>query len=115
MSVAKNKLYTSLPNDVKDILISSKGWLVGNSIQNLLDDAVPKDYDIIVLADEYITASPFITKYFDSFNTYGGFKLKVGNYTVDLWMESLEHFILSANKFTYAYNIRKNILISNVL
>lgn len=109
----KSTVYNKLPTEIKGILLSSKGWLVGRSIENLINGQEPKDFDIIIDANNYINIFYIIKEYYTGFNTYGGYRLDVKGYIVDIWVEDLEHFLLVANNFTYAYNLRKNILLKN--
>lgn len=113
----KNKIYTSLPREVKAILLSSEGWLVGGSLKNLLEDKAPKDYDILVpnrLLFHNLCALKNMKLFHTRFNTYGGIKFNEGDIEVDAWCEELSHFLLSCKSFDYAFNIRRNILIKNL-
>lgn len=108
----KNKIYKNIPVEVKDILITTEGWLVGNSPQNLIEGTIPKDYDIIVPSREKFQNSMLMLHGFDyGFNTYGGLKFQLDEIKIDIWCEELSHFLLNANKVGFIYNMKRNILL----
>lgn len=112
MRTTKEKLYQYLPVSIKDLLLASDGWLVGGSIQNLLDDTQVKDYDIIIPEDKLTLIFSTIRGNFQEFNTFGGYKLNLPTgESVDIWVSSLDSFIKVSTKFSYAYNLRNSILI----
>lgn len=110
--VTKNKLYGELDNKIKSILLSTNGWLVGGSIEQVCNDEVVSDYDIIVPnRDLYRKMIVSLCSLFHhTINNYGGFKFVVDGIDVDIWCEELSHFIDTANKITYVYNHKSCIL-----
>lgn len=106
-----NRLYRKLPEEVLKVMIISQGWLVGGSIEALLNDKEVNDFDIIVPDGKLfqVTCKAFSGRPF-KFNSFGGVKFDLG-VEVDIWPEELDHFIKTANKFTYAYCVTRNILI----
>lgn len=101
------KLYKNLPIEIKRILLISEGWLVGSAPEKLLNDEVPRDYDIVVPSAELfqLTCTLF-AEYEVKINTFGGLKIKMGEIEVDVWVEELGHFIISALKCGYIYNLK---------
>ena len=116
----KSKIYKNLPILIKSILLTSEGWLVGGAPWDLMNDRVPKDYDVIVPSAELFQ---IVVKQLSSYdnlsttiNTFGGLKFTdkdVQGETLDIWCEELDHFIKTANKFGYAFNLKRNVLIVN--
>lgn len=108
-------LYRLLPQDIKTILLISEGWLVGNSISNILEDFAPKDYDIVVTdVNKFGTVNKAIQLISDGYflNNYGGFKYKLkSGIFVDIWPEELSHFLMTANRVDYVFNLKKAILL----
>lgn len=108
------KIYKTLPDIIKNVLILFEGWLVGGSIKDLLEDKSPKDYDIIVPSRELyqLTCMNFTHRddYNVCFNTFGGLKYE-GKYEIDFWPEELDHFLKTAAKQSYCYNLKRNILL----
>jgi len=98
-----NKFYRELPKEITDILMISKGWLVGSSIGDILDKKVPRDYDIIVSPENYSAIYRHVSRYDPEFNNHGGLKIRMyedlesDNYIeVDLWIQSLDSFLTRA-------------------
>lgn len=110
----KSIIYKNLPEVIKTVLLSSEGWLVGKSIEQLLTKEV-KDYDIIVPNRElyYKTINLLKSFYNYDFNNYGGVKFKDSDLQIDIWCEELDHFLLSANYVNYIFNFKKQILLKN--
>lgn len=107
------KFYRSLPQDIVDILAVSNGWLIGSSISHVLDNKIPVDYDIIVPQDTYRTLFRYLNKNSPTFNNHGGLKVDINGISIDIWIQSLESYLLNVSNFTYAYNFNKNLLIKN--
>ena len=109
------KFYRELPEEIIDILSISNGWLIGSSIEKIIDKKDITDYDIIVPKDNYRTIFRYINRYKPIFNNHGGIKVTTEKFSIDIWIDSLETYLLSVGgNFTYAYNFNKNLLISNV-
>ena len=116
----KTKIYNNLPQKIKTILLVSEGWLVGNAFNAIVNTEEPKDYDIIVPSREKFQLMTSLIDADDSFsltiNSYGGLKFNShdeGVASIDIWCESLDHFLLNANKISYIYNMKRNILLEN--
>jgi len=117
MMSKKSKIYKDTPSQIKALLYLSDGWLVGSSMENTLLEKPIKDYDIIVEDPEkFMRAIKVLSsdKFTHSINSYGGLKFDCKDYEIDVWVQQLGCFIKSANKFTYAYNFSRNILIQNI-
>jgi|AntRauMFilla1563_2_1112583.scaffolds.fasta_scaffold01554_5 hypothetical protein len=115
----KSVVYSKLNNRIKSILLSSEGWLVGGSVNQIVNDGLISDYDIIVpdrgLYHNTIVSLMHLTDSNYTINNYGGFKFKLGQYLIlDIWCEELSHFLANANEITYLYNHKKCILLKNV-
>lgn len=112
MGGLKNKVYNSLPTVIKDLLISTDGWLVGSAVGNIKEDKDNTDYDVIVPNGESLMiAMRLFRANYIQLNSWGGFKITVGNIKIDLWVEELSHFIHTASRFTYAYSVKGSKLI----
>jgi tRNA nucleotidyltransferase/poly(A) polymerase len=117
MSKSK-ELYRKIPSNIRTALILSDGWLVGSSIQSLLEDRPVKDYDIIVPVTNWETVMLGIKHWPHTFNTFGGLKFEVlthdGIVELDIWPQDVDRFIKSSSKITYIYNLRNQILLELV-
>lgn len=111
--VTKGKVYNGLNDKIKSILLSSNGWLVGSSIEQIGNDEEVSDYDIIVPSRDLfrILIVSLQSTYNHIINNYGGFKFLIDGVEVDIWCEELSHFLGTANKLTYAYNHKRVILL----
>lgn len=106
------KVYKSLPDNIKSILLVSEGWLVGGSINDLISGNKPNDYDIIV-PDRGLFQN--ILKLIASrgpieINSYGGIKFEENGVEIDIWPEELDHFIKNTKGSDFIYNYKVNIL-----
>jgi hypothetical protein len=109
----KKTIYQNLPSPVKTLLIQSQGWLVGSAPYKLMSGEQPKDYDIVVPNRELFQTTLMTLPDVDlKLNTFGGMKI-VSDITIDIWCEELDHFLSYASPFAYAYNLKRQILISN--
>lgn len=110
------KIYQTLPDLIKGVLLVSEGWLVGGSIKSLLEDKKPADYDILVPSRELfqVTAATLGPSFSVDLNTFGGLKFIDDRFEIDIWPEELSHFIRTANKFEYGYNLKRNVLIQSI-
>jgi hypothetical protein len=109
-----NKIYRGLPKVISSILITSKGWLVGSSIRQILNGETPRDFDIIVSnGDDFQNTVMFLRDMATSYkiNTCGGLKFDLNGLEVDIWVEDLEHFMRSASSFDYIYSFRQQLLL----
>lgn len=109
------RVYSKLPEEIKNVLFISEGWLVGGSIRDILiHEAHPKDYDILVPSRElFQVVCSTLKQYPIKINTFGGLKVQLPYAELDIWIEELSHFITTATVFDYAYNLRRNKLIKN--
>jgi len=104
------KIYRKFPKIVNDLLHHSNGWLVGSAINEILEERVPRDWDIIVTDIEmWGNVNSCLTMINDlqiKVNTYGGMKIRqLGtDVEIDLWLETLEHYLHSTAKYKYIYN-----------
>lgn len=114
-----NRLYRKLPDLIQAILLISEGWLIGSSVKQALKDEQIGDYDIIVPSRElYQIACKMIADSSNPkttiINSFGGMKFIYENgLDIDIWCEELDHFIKTANKLEYCYNMKRNILLKN--
>ena len=81
-----------------------------------MEDKKPKDFDIIIPDRSRYNAivRSLTTDYKYKINNYGGIKVDTGTFTLDIWSEELDHFLLTANRFTYAYNFYRRILLKSM-
>lgn len=106
-----NRFYRKLPNEIRDILSISHGWLVGSSIKSLLEDSPVNDYDIIIVPEYYNASYSYLRQHNIGFNSFGGLAVTIGDIKIDMWIQDLSSFIMAADNFSYAYNFSKNRLI----
>lgn len=109
------EVYRALPEAIKSVLILSDGWLVGGAITDILDGKKPTDYDIVVPPDNYQIATLYLAPFPFKFNSFGGLKFSGPDYELDIWPEEIGHFINTAHKFTYAFNLKNAKFIKNVI
>lgn len=121
----KLKLYKELPGIVKSILLNTSGFLVGGSIQELVEGIESKDYDILVPdREQYMSIIRILNPISDKIelNTFGGLKFSFVYedtknididriIVVDIWCEELSHFLSVTTKVDYIYNMKKAQLI----
>lgn len=106
-----------LKKEIKAILYISDGWLVGSSPEVLMNDGIPRDYDIIVSdGNKFQSAIYHLSEKFGnpSVNSCGGLKFKSTEETIDIWVDGLENFLKESNSVGYVYNINKNLLIRKI-
>lgn len=109
-------VYSKLDSRVKSILLITDGWLVGSSMSDLIDGKEPNDFDIIVPSRELYQKilTDLTTNYTFKVNNYGGIKVDLGDFELDIWTEELSHFLLNSNNVSYLYNHRRRQLLKNV-
>lgn len=107
-----NKIvYNALPREVRSVLVITEGWLVGGAITSINLGHEPKDYDIIVPNPENfrkLLTTVDVDKL--TINSFGGVKFEVNGIFIDMWVESLDNFLLVTNGSKYVYNITRNLL-----
>lgn len=117
MSNNYKNLYRKLPPPVGMLLMLSKGWLVGSSIDSVLKGEKPRDYDIIVTDPQYwgvaVKYASESTKTM-GFNTFGGLKFTIegSDIEIDMWPQDLERFLHSRVHGNKLYNLSNQILIN---
>lgn len=112
-----NRLYKELPEIIQAILLTSEGWLVGSSINQILNKEVVKDYDIIVPSRElFMIVCKFVSSITDKvkINSFGGIKIQILDTEIDIWCEEFDHFLKTANKLDYFFNMKRNILLQKL-
>lgn len=104
--------YKLLPTEIKTILIISEGWLVGSSIQSLLDGKAVSDYDIVIPNRENFQNALLYLKGLGKveITTFGGMKSKTDKMIIDIWCEELGHFLQNSLSQTYIFNLTKQML-----
>ena len=112
----KSTIYQNLPYFIKSILLVSEGWLVGGALRDLLEGKEPNDWDIIVPSRELFqivnTTLASCEDLESKINTFGGIKyFNNENDSIDIWCEELDHFLKTANKKDYIFNLKRNILL----
>lgn len=112
-----NRLYRHFPIEVIAALRVSKGWVVGSAVKKILHGkgASVNDYDILVedpmafqQAIKALEANKLQQYYI---NSLGGLKFDFGEFEIDIWCESLDHYLTSTSKFEYLYNMSSNVLL----
>lgn len=108
----KKEIYDKLPQEVKDILFQSEGWLVGSSVGNLSEEREVRDYDILITDSKlFAKATSGLSYYFNRFTTFGRINLDVNGVSIDIWHQSLEDFIHLAFDCGVMYNMSKGIIL----
>lgn len=107
--MTSKEVYSALPKAIKSVLIQTNGWLVGGALENISVGRSIKDYDIVVTDNH--TYHNFLST-FDSIklNTFGGAKIEIDGYQIDIWCEDLDHFLHTCIGSKYIYSLRKGIL-----
>lgn len=111
----QQRIYRKLPPRIQAALLISEGWLIGSSIEQLLEDKVVKDYDIIVPSRELfqiVCKSLFVEATEAKINSMGGMKMTFPDLELDIWCEELDHFVKIANSLQYLYNMKRNVLLN---
>ena len=107
------EIYNLLPQEVKNILFLSNGWLVGSSLENILNNNIVKDYDIIITDFKLFSKCISIySKYFKNFTTFGGIKVEINDIIIDFWHSDLESFIRETTYIGIIYNMQNNIALN---
>lgn len=108
--------YSVIPPRVKTILRISEGWLVGASLEQLMEGKVPKDYDILVPDAELFQKTVLhLREDFGepTLNTFGGLKFKdERTISIDIWCEELNHFLMNGGRCKYMYNLEDRIMLT---
>lgn len=106
MEIKRKEIYNKLPQQVKDILFQSNGWLVGSAVKNLLEGEEVRDYDVLITdIDLYYKIVSSHKSEFNRFTSFGGINLNSGGLSIDIWHQSLESFILRASSCGIMYNL----------
>jgi hypothetical protein len=109
MSKAK-EFYRQLPEVIQQMLIVSDGWLVGSSIDKILNDEKVTDFDIAVPYDKWELTIAAFKNYKFKLNTYGGFKFDINDISIDMWPQDIHRFLKVA-KVTYMFNLNSRMLL----
>jgi hypothetical protein len=90
------------------------GWIVGGSTDFLsgLSDIKPKDIDIVIPHDKWGQASKLL--FGATANSFGGFKIKDGEYEIDVWMDDVARLFTQNGENFKAYQPKYNITIEKV-
>lgn len=116
----ENEIYKNMPVIIRQLLIITEGWLVGSSVENLQHGLHQGDFDVIVEDRElFMRGVQYLTahRWKVISNTYGGLKFyDEAGPSLDIWSESLHHFLLnrSKNKDMSLFNLKKMVLIKTV-
>lgn len=113
-----SEIYSVIPGNIKAVLRVSEGWLVGSSIEQLLNDQQPKDFDILVADPELFQKAACHLKASmgePKLNTFGGLKFSDGEVSIDIWCETLDHFILNGGSCEYFFNLERRIALEKLL
>lgn len=106
-------IYNALPTIIKKILILSNGWLVGSTINNIIENKSNKDYDILITdVDKFHEILLFLDQNNDiELNTFGGIKYKIGELYIDIWTSTLDKFF--KNKYEQPiFNLNNRIILT---
>lgn len=103
------EIYNLIPQEIKDVLYQSEGWLVGSAVEKLQKKEEIRDFDILITnAELYAKMIAMNKRYFNKFTTFGGIKLEINSYVIDIWFQNLEIFINNASNTGIMYNLNKN-------
>jgi hypothetical protein len=109
--MSKTDIQKLLPDIVKTILVMTNGWLVGSAIKNIMEKELVKDYDIIVKSKAFSRCLSIFRHYKPEINHYGGITFVVDNIKIQIWLSSLEKYLITAKECYYVYNAKNKILI----
>lgn len=97
------KRYQILPSIVNTILTNQRAWLVGSAAAYIagIRDLQPNDFDVIIHPDDWIKVMRVIRDFepYTRFNHFGGLKIFVDNYAIDVWPSTLDDFARSSRTF----------------
>jgi len=88
--------------------MSHNGWIVGGGAKYMLGltNEQPKDWDILIPLENWNEACKVAPKNSPT-NSWGGIKLISGLLQVDIWGDSLSHFIVTNDLFpAYAVSLK---------
>lgn len=109
--------YRKLPKEVLSLLKISDGWLIGSSIEKIMNGETPKDYDIIVgNGQDFQKAHLFLSSlvcHNIAINSHGGIKISFPDYDIDIWVEELDHYLSSRAKYNYVFKFAGFILLKS--
>lgn len=107
--------YKQLPIEIRSLLLISEGWLVGSSINALIENKPVNDYDIVVPNRELFQNALLYLKTLGEITvtTFGGNKVTTDKLVIDIWCEELGHFLQSSLNQTYIFNLRSQLLLKS--
>lgn len=83
-----------IPYLVTHLLMDHNGALVGGSVRDLIENGVPKDYDVIVPPSKWREVSRALLAHNATLNPLGGIKVaRKGKLSIDVWPTSLQDYI----------------------
>lgn len=113
------RLYERMPGPLSALAILTKATRVGSATEHLMRGTTPKDYDFIVDPEEWNLVGQAIRAIAPdhiTLNTFGGIKFSfirdAERIEVDIWMETMSHFMSNASKVSTLYRVHHNQLIT---
>lgn len=108
--------FSTLPLLVKSFSFNNDGWIVGGGAKYLLgiSHEQPRDWDILIPLENWDQACKVIPLGSKT-NSFGGIKIKQDGIEIDVWADSLSHFI-NIQHFhpNYAINLKSfNYIVMN--
>jgi hypothetical protein len=99
--------FSSLPHSIRSF-VGLHGWIVGGGARYLLglEKEEPRDWDILIPLEYWDQACKLVPRGSKT-NSFGGIKLNTDGLEIDLWGDSLSHFITTQNTWpNYAVNLK---------
>lgn len=112
-------IYNALPPIVKTILLSSDtAFLIGSTLDKILNNEVIKDYDIIIEDREdflKVVRTLSLTNSITGFNSFGGVKvITEDDILIDVWCGSLAELLVKTVTPSF-YSLKNQKLYQNIL
>jgi hypothetical protein len=100
------------PALVRKLVINCNGWIVGSASKPEIDLATVRDIDVVIPFSYWSIAASHIPPTATP-NTFGGWKIKDGEVTVDVWPDDLG--LMFTSKLSYgAWHPRSDTYIQRV-
>lgn len=95
------------PAPVLTLCMNQGAWIVGS---NAFDPSPDRDYDLLIPWHEWHTVAGFSAAHNPVANKFGGWKIRVGRVTMDIWPGDLS-WLATQPKFKQAYHPATDTLI----
>lgn len=84
-----------MPEQVRFLCWEYDGWVVGGAASG---GEPPRDWDVIVPPAHWIPVAHYLKTWHPQMNSFGGWKLNLGDVSLDVWPTSLDGYILRTRR-----------------